>query len=100
MLVNSNRQGARDVNPKKAMQVQVALNYLKAIDEHDRAMNQSTDFRRLDAAKNNLQTAKQSLLHYHEGDESAASQSVSEADELRTKGKREAIKRGEDPTNV
>ena len=99
-LVNSNRRGAKDINPNRAMRLQVALDYLKAIDEHDRAINQSTDFRRLDTAKANLQTAKQNLLHYHDGDESAASQTVNEADELRIKGKREAVKNGQDPTNI
>ena len=100
MLVNSNRQGAKDVNPKKAMQIQVALDYLKALDEHGRAVGQSTDFRKLDAAKTRLQTAKQSLLHYHDGDQSAASQTVDEADQLRIQGKRAAIQNGQDPTSI
>jgi hypothetical protein len=99
-LVNSNRRGARDLNPRKAMQIQVALDYLKAIDEHHRAINQSTDFRRLDSAQTNLQNAKQSLLHYHDGDATAASQTVDEAEELRMKGKRDAVRNGQDPTNI
>jgi len=100
MLVNSNRRGAKDINPKKAMQIQVALDYLKALDEHGRAVGQSTDFRRLYAAQANLQTAKQNLLHYHDGDATSASQTVDEADQLRIQGKRDAIKNGQDPTNI
>ena len=99
-LVNSNRRGAKDISPNRAMKLQVALDYLKAIDEHDRAVNQSTDFRKLDAARSDLQIAKQNLLHYHDGDEGAASQTLGEADELRIKGKRDAIKKGQDPTSI
>jgi hypothetical protein len=88
MLVNSNRQGAKDINPKAGMKHQVGLEYLQAVDAHGVATNQSTDFRRLTAAKETLAAAKDRLLHYHDGDIDAAQATLDEVDNLRIKGKK------------
>jgi hypothetical protein len=88
-LVNSNRQGAKDVNPKKAMQHQIALEYLQAVDAHGAAVNQSTDYRRLINAREKVESVKQHLLHYHDGDMAAANQTLDEVDALRIKGKKQ-----------
>lgn len=88
MLVNANRQGAKDINPKAGMKHQVGLEYLQAVDRHGVAINQSTDFRRLMDAKDKLAAAKDRLLHYHDGDIDAANATLDEVDNLRLKGKK------------
>jgi hypothetical protein len=88
MIINADRKGVQEVNPKRAMQQQVALEYLKAADAHGVALNQSTDFRRLLDAKSKLDVLKQTLLHYHDGDVDAANGTLDEVDAQRLRGKK------------
>jgi len=73
MLINANRQGAKEVNPLSAMQEQAGLNVLAlqntaSQDEHD--------------------TAMANLVAYHNGDERAANATLQTLLAKRRKGKR------------
>lgn len=73
MLINANRQGAKEVNPLSAMQEQAALNVLalqngSSQDAHD--------------------TAMANLVAYHNGDESAANATLKTLLDKRRRGKR------------